>query len=375
MFLALKEMRRAKVRFGLLMAAIGLLVFLILFQQSLQNGLLTGFVGAVRNQSAPVLVYSVDGRRVIQGSFITPDLEAQIRAIDPATVAAAGRIGQGTFTVTAGDVLTETTILGYENPTLGAPTTMVEGRLPDKPEEAVASESDAAAGFAVGDVVRVEPGGLEITVVGLARDVQLNVAPTLFVQYQTYLDAVVSRNPDAGEPLPNVVALQPADGVAPAAVVTAVNAISDDLDALTRADAADKTPGVAQVRQSFQVIFLLYGLVVPLVTGLFFLIITFQKANALTLLRAIGAPAGRLVSSLLVQVLLVVGFGLVMGIALYTPLSQLRIGGIPLRFETQAVVFWSVLLVVLGVVSSLVSARRVLRIDPLAATTGAGVGR
>ena len=39
MFLALKEMRRAKVRFGLLIVAIGLLVFLILFQQSLQSGL------------------------------------------------------------------------------------------------------------------------------------------------------------------------------------------------------------------------------------------------------------------------------------------------------------------------------------------------
>ena len=42
MFLALKEIRRAKARFGLLMAAVGLLVFLILFQQTLQNGLLDG---------------------------------------------------------------------------------------------------------------------------------------------------------------------------------------------------------------------------------------------------------------------------------------------------------------------------------------------
>ncbi len=57
MFLALKEMARAKTRFGLLVAAIALLVFLILFQQSLQNGLITGFVGAIRNQNAPALVY------------------------------------------------------------------------------------------------------------------------------------------------------------------------------------------------------------------------------------------------------------------------------------------------------------------------------
>ena len=96
MFLALKEIARAKTRFGLLVAAIALLVFLILFQQSLQNGLITGFVGAIRNQNAPVLVYSVDGQRVIQGSIIPPDLEAELRATDG--VGEVGRIGQGTFT-------------------------------------------------------------------------------------------------------------------------------------------------------------------------------------------------------------------------------------------------------------------------------------
>ena len=88
-----KEIARAKVRFGLLVAAIGLLVFLILFQQSLQNGLITGFIGAIREQSAPVLVYSVDGQRVIQGSVITPPMEEQVRSADG--VGEVGRIGHG----------------------------------------------------------------------------------------------------------------------------------------------------------------------------------------------------------------------------------------------------------------------------------------
>jgi hypothetical protein len=136
---------------------------------------------------------------------------------------------------------------------------------------------------------------------------------------------------------------------------------------------ADEAPGVAQVRQSFQVIFLLYGLVVPFVTGLFFLIITVQKAGALTLLRAIGAPSRRLVSALLVQVVIIVGLGLVVGIALYTPLTLVTATALGLRFETTAVVVWSALLLVLGVLSSLLAARRVLAIDPVTATTGAGV--
>ena len=43
-------------------------------------------------------------------------------------------------------------------------------------------------------------------------------------------------------------------------------------------------------------------------------------------------------------------------------------------FLVLTVIFWSVLLMTLGLVSSLVAARRVLAIDPIEATTGQGVG-
>jgi len=370
-FLALKEIKRAKVRFGLLMAAIGLLVFLILFQQTLQDGLLRAFVGAIENQSSPVLVYSVDGQRTLQGSIITPPLEAAITSAPG--VGEHGRIGQGTFTVTAGAAAKSATIIGYENPKLGAPTTLVAGRLPAAEGEAVVGD-ELEAGWQLGDRVRVEPGGYELTVVGRATNITLFANPTMFTTYSSYERAVRAVNPDAVAILPNVIGVAPAEGVSVAQLVKNVNAASGDADALTKQDAAAKTPGVAQVRQSFLLIFLLYTLVVPFVTGLFFLILTFQKANALTLLRAIGAPARRLVAALMVQVVIVMGIGLLVGVALYAPLSQQTIGAIPLRFETGPVVVWCCLLLVLGVVSALFSAMRVLRIDPIEATTGAGVG-
>ncbi len=368
MFLALREMHRAKVRFGLLILAIALLVFLILFQQSLQNGLLTSFVGGIRNQSAPVLVYSTDGQRFIQGSVITPDLEAAVRA-SPA-VDEVSRIGQGTFTVAAGTETFDTSIVGHE--TLGAPADLSAGRAPTSPGEAIGADADIDQGFAIGDVVTVIPGGAELTIVGVATDVQLNAGPTLFVGYDTYLDVVSSVNPDAGEPLPNVLGVSPATGFSDADTAVTLNDISTDIDALTRADAADLAPGVDQIRQSFQIIFALYAIVVPCVTGLFFLIITFQKAAALTLLRALGAPARRLVTSLLFQAMLIVGAGYAIGTALYYPISQQRLGGIALRFETASVIGWAIALMVLGVGSALIAARRVMRIDPVDATSGVG---
>lgn len=373
MFLALKEIRRAKLRFGLLMAAVGLLVFLILVQVTLQNGLLTSFVGAIREQSAPVLVFSVDGRRNLQGSVVPPELEQAVRAAPG--VGEVGRIGQGTFTVQAGGDPADASIIGFEQADLGAPRSVDEGRLPEAPGEAVAGGAEAGSGFDVGDVVVVEPGGVEVEVVGTAAGASLFATPTLFTPYATWADAVAAANPDAATPLPNVLGVRPAEGTSEGEVIDAINAASDDADALTRGTAADEAPGVAQVQQSFQIIFALYALVVPLVTGLFFLIITLQKAGSLTLLRAIGAPARRLVAALLVQVVLVVAVGYAIGTALYAPLSVQRVGTIQLSFQTGPVVGWAVALLALGVLSSLASARRVLRIDPVEAATGAGLGR
>ncbi len=372
MFLALREMRRALLRFGLLVGAIGLLVFLILFQQALQDGLITSFVGAIRNQSAPVLVYSVDGQRTLQGSLIPPSMEEDIRSVgDVGTVA---RLGQSTFTVRVdGGDETDAAIIGTDDQDLFRPTTMSGGRRPERTGEAVGSDAD----FALGDVVTVVSAEasdtVKVEVVGVAKDVQLSVTPTLFTDLGTFQEAVRANNPDARSILPNALAVRPVKGVSASATVSAINSLSPDVEALTRTDAADESPGVAQVRQSFSLIFLLYGLVVPLVTGLFFLILTLQKAGSLTLLRAIGARKKTLAAALMIQVMIVIGLGLAVGIGLYFPLSQSRVGGLSLSFDVTTVVVWSALLMVLGLVSAVVSLRRVLRIDPIDATVAGGM--
>ena len=372
MFLALREMRRGLIRFGLLAVAIALLMFLILFQLALQNGLITAFIGAIRNQSAPVLVYSVDGQRTLQASVITPELETAIGAVDG--VGATARIAQGTFTVRVnGGEETDATSSAPTTPRSVARSSWPKVAKPPHQGEAVGSQPDLAVGDQVTIVTSGAAAPVSLSVVGVARDVELSVTPTLFTDLATYEACVRAVNPDAGTVLPNAILVRPSAGVTAEEVAADINASVPDAEALTRADAAQRTPGVAQVRQSFQVIFLLYGLVVPLVTGLFFLIVTLQKAGVLTLLRAVGARAGTLAWTLVIQVVLVTVLGLALGVALYTPVSQAQVGGLSLRFDMSAVVVWSGLFLVLALLSALVSLRRVLRIDPIEATTGAGV--
>jgi len=373
MFLALREIRRAKVRFGLLVVAVALLSFLILFQSAIQSSLIRQFVGGVRNQTAPVLVFNVDGRRFPQSSTIPPALEAKVRATPG--VGSIADIYQGTFPVRAGGTTQATSVLGYSDSRLGGPGPLVEGRLPRAAGEVVANAGNESDGFAVGQTVTVQPAGLRLRVVGLADDIGINVLPTVFTTSDTYLTVLRTRNPVATLDVPNVLGVAPARGTSVEALTGRLDRADDSIDALSRADAADLNPGITSIKQSFTVILVLFGLVVPLVCGLFFLILTFQKANSLVLLRALGAPARRLVQSLMVQVGFVLGAGLGVAVGGFALLTRGKTGSLRLQFDTSNVAFWVVVLVVLGVGSAGASIRRVLAVDPNQATGGGGLGR
>lgn len=375
MFLALRELRRAKLRFGLLTGAVGLLVFLVLFQNSLLGGLITQFIGALRNQSAPVLVYDDQARTNVEGSQIAETTGQAIAALD--SVGATGRLGQGTFTVTAGGEVTDAAIFGYDLGGLGAPTTLIEGRLPTSEGEAVASAGDADAGFDIGDRVRVEPDGVEIEVVGLADEINFSVSPTLFVSFDTYVEARLTRNPDATAVNPSLILVAPADGFTDAQVVADIAANVDGVEPFTRQEAVDGTPGVAQVRSSFAIVLGLNVMVIPIVIGLFFLIVTFQKATALTLLRALGAEAGVLVRALLVQVGVVVIGGIVLGSALVAAIAPATggTGNVGVTFSPSASAMYGSIILATAVLASLFAVRRITAIEPIKATTGGGAIR
>ena len=370
--LAGAEMRRGRVRFGLLSAAVGLLVFLILFQQALLGALVTDFVGALRHQSAEVLVFGAEARRNVEGSVVPAEALAAVSAVEG--VAGAGPLGEGTFTVRAGGRLADAVLFGYRLGGPGAPTTLSAGRLPQADGEAVASRGDAGKGFRIGGRVRVEPGGPAISIVGLADRARYSVAPTLFVSFTTFEAAARARNPDAGAVRPSLVAVEPAPGVVPAALARRIDAAVDGVETLTRRQAVDASPGVSAVRSSFAIVLALAYAVVGLVTGFFFLILTVQKTASLTLLRALGAPARLLVRSLLIQVVVVVGGGVLVATALLALAGWIGGSGVSVEVSVPVVAATGSGVLVLGGLSALSAVRRILRLDPMAAAAGGTLG-
>lgn len=373
--LALREIVRAPLRFSLLAGAVGLLVFLILFQSTLLNALLSFFSGALETQSGQVVVYSDDARKNPEGSIVpydTVDAVAAVRGI-----ARAGPFGVDVMTVRAGGDELDVALLGYELGAPGEPTRLVAGRLPRTDGEGVASDIDAGRGFAVGDRIAVvgPDGRYPIRIVGLSAKARFSVDPGVFVSFPTFVQASKVKNPDALAVLPSMVVADPDPGVSPEDAARRINNRVDGVDALSRADALDRLPAVAAVTNSFTIIQGLAFLVVTLVVGIFFVILTVQKAAALTLLRAIGASTGELVRSLLVQVVLVMLAAIAVGSALLLLATLGSSADFPISFESGVVATRGAVLLGLAVLASLAAIRRVLRIDPIAATVPAGVDR
>jgi putative ABC transport system permease protein len=361
LLLAWREMARRSGRFLILAAAISVLVFFLLFQQGLLSGLVTQFVGAIRNQDADVLVYDDQARRNLQASVVPPESIDTVAALDG--VADAGPLGTGTFTVDTRVERTDAQLFGYEPGAPGGPRDLVEGRRPEAAGEAVA-DAGAGPGFELGDVVEVAPGGPEITIVGTGQDLAFSVTPTLFVPFDTYVEARMAQNPGAADVYPSAVAVQVDDGADVASVQDEIARSVPGADPLTRAEAEAEAPGVAAVQQSFSLILTLGYVVVAVVVGFFFLILTTQKADQLTLLRALGVPGRRLTRVILAQVAAIVVVSLVVGGSLAVWLLSTGGAGIDASLGTGQLLAASLVVLALALLAATLSLRRVRRIDP-----------
>ena len=354
-----------------LTGAVGLLVFLILFVQSLTGALIGQFIGALKHQSAEVLVYSASSRKNLEGSVVPPTAVDAVSAVPG--VATSGPFGEGTFSVRAGGKLRDAALIGYEPGKPGAPTTLTRGRLPAAPFEVVASSRNRDEGFDIGDRVQLTKGGRELNVVGLANDINYSVLPTMFTTFDTYATARRGANPGTTAVWPSAVAVDVASGSNARTVRDEINTRVQGVEALTRAQAVSESPGVASVGQSLGAVVFLCFFVVAIVAGLFFLILTVQKASALTLLRAIGIQGSVLARSLVVQVVIVVLGGIVVGAALTTAALAASNASLGATLSSQQLVQTGAIVFVLAILASLGAVRRVLRIEPVRATIPGGV--
>ena len=364
MTLGLRDMLRSKLKFGLLAGALALLVFLLLFLNTLSSTLLGFFTGAVEHNSADVLVYNATARRNLQASRLPPGTVDRVRAVPG--VAAAGPIGQTTVTADVGKGLTDLSLFGWQPGLPGGPA-RVSGAVVPGPGEALVDKADEANGFTIGTTITIEPTGKRLRIVGYTTNSRFNVGPTAYTPIDTYRDIVRAANPDAAYVPDNLVAVATAEGTTTATVTRAIDAAVPGVEALSRSTAVASIPGASSVSQSFNLIVGITFVIVVVVTGFFFLILTVQKLRVFTSLRALGATTGYLAGALVLQVVIVVLVAAALATALLGVAALNSSSSFPLRVDVRLVVTATVAVLAFSLAAALVSVRRIAKLDPLEA--------
>jgi putative ABC transport system permease protein len=372
MGLAAREVRHAWPRFVLLIAAVALLLTLLVGARAIGDALTTTLSGAVRVSDAPVLVTEAGVQGDVRVSRLEDDVVARVAAVGG--VADVGRIGQATVTGDLGGGSVDLSLWGIEPDQVGAPETLVAGRLPHGPGEAAIDRADASGGLTPGATVAVPETGERLPIVGLTRDSRFYGTATAYVTFQQWQATLEALYPDADEMPASVLAVAPEAGLDPQRVASSIEATVTGVEAHLGPALADQLPGVAGISRSFTLLTVAAFGTVALVVGLFFLTLTVQKARMLAVLRAMGASTAHLGRTVVLQVSVVAAAGTVVAGAVLLGIEALAPATYPLTIDLPLMASSGAAVLGAGLVASLAAVARIARLDPAAACSSDAQG-
>ncbi|MCU0269618.1 MAG: ABC transporter permease [Acidimicrobiales bacterium] len=364
MRLAVLELRRKPLRFAVVGTALWLLTVLLLFLGGLLDGLYLGSTGVLRQQDAQLLTFSSDSRTSLIRSRIDVETRQQVEAVPG--VADADGLGLALVGARVPDETepANTAVVGYETAT---------GSVPDPPAAgtAWADRSLEANGVSVGDVLEMGPQQVPLEVVGWIEDGNYLGQSGLWVDPATWRGILASSRPDSSLPEGTfqTLAVTVADGADPDEVAAAIDAATGGLTRTVDVEAAiGSIPGIDEQASTFNQIIGTTLLVAGVVVALFFALLTLERTRLYGVFKAIGASSRQIFASVLTQSLVITAVSFVLG-TLFVELAALGIppGAVPFQLEPARILSSLALLLVVATLGSVISLRRVTRIDPASA--------
>ena len=365
MFLALRELRHARMRYLLLGTIITLIAWLVFLLSGLANGLATDNAAALMNMPADQLVLQVDSRLLLHRSILAQETVDQVRQV-PGVVAAAP-IGHLTVTVArdAGGGQIDATILAIDPTSFLAPP-IVEGRaLASAPSGGiVVDRSFADHDVRVGDQLRVLPSGQALTVVGFTEGQKYSHLPVMFMDIPTWQRLKFAAPGSSGQ------IASPISAVAvrgDSAAAQRVAAALPGVEVASRNAVLQKLPGYKEEMGTITMMLVFLFIIAAFVLAVFFYIITLQKSNQFGILKALGARTLFLARDLVGQVLLLTALGVACGVLLTYGVAAIIPASVPFALSGQLVLLYSGVLLAVALAGTLLSLRRIATIDPLIA--------
>lgn len=378
MFLALRELRFARGRFGLMGAVVALIAVLMVMLSGLSAGLVNDGVSGLK--SLPVTAFAFDEGTKTDNAFSRSIVEPeQVQSwADQPGVAEAEPVGAGMTNATTEDgTQIDLSLFGVDPASFLAPG-VSEGEKLGPLNGIVVSETARSEGVEIGTVVTLDRLDTELTVIGFTDgQATFGHVDMAFLPLNTWR-LVASGAAQPGIPtqaqvdaldfdVASVIALKAEPG---AELDLAAGDAAAETTAVSLKESFNSSPGYEAETLTLSLIQVFLYAICALVVGAFFTVWTIQRQHELAILRAVGASGGYLVRDALAQAAILLVTFTAVGVAAGVGLGAAMPEGMPFALEVTPILSSSLITITLGLIGAAVAVFRIIRIDPITALGG-----
>lgn len=358
MFLASKELKYSKTKFALIIAVVILISYLVYFLTSLAYGLASSYTNAVNAWQADEVVITVDSNDNMMMSYMTEN--------DFNNVTVNGnkeKLGLFPGVITnpkasqSLDTRLDVYFFGIEDNSFLKPITdlTLEGN------KVIVDEELQKEGYSIGDTFLVTGSSsgveLEYEIIGFSKNTTYQTAPVVYMNLTSWQEYRYGS-----ENTPNLYS----------GIIIKGNStnVSNNLNMILINDYINTLPGYTAQVLTFSTMIIFLIIIVAIVLGIFIYVLTIQKTSMFGVMKAQGISNFYIGSSVVFQTILLVGFGIFIGLIL-TLVSGFFLSDI-IPFATNILFYIIITLAffIFAVFGALFSVKAVLKIDPLKAIGG-----
>ncbi|PAJ33256.1 ABC transporter permease [Staphylococcus aureus] len=347
MFLAWNEIRRNKLKFGLIIGVLTMISYLLFLLSGLANGLINMNKEGIDKWQADAIVLNKDANQTVQQSvFNKKDIENKYKK--QATLKQTGEI------VSNGHQKDNVLVFGVEKSSFLVPS-LIEGHKATKDNEMLADETLKNKGFKIGDTLSLSQSDEKLHIVGFTESAKYNASPVIFTN-----DATIAKiNPRLTGDKINAVVVRDTNWKD--------KKLNQELEAVSINDFIENLPGYKPQNLTLNFMISFLFVISATVIGIFLYVMTLQKTSLFGILKAQGFTNGYLANVVISQTLILALFGTAFGLLLTGVTGAFLPDAVPVKFDVLTLLVFAIVLMIVSVLGSLFSILTIRKIDPLKA--------
>ncbi|HFE6082726.1 TPA: ABC transporter permease [Staphylococcus aureus] len=347
MFLAWNEIRRNKLKFGLIIVVLTMISYLLFLLSGLANGLINMNKEGIDKWQADAIVLNKDANQTVQQSvFNKKDIENKYKK--QATLKQTGEI------VSNGHQKDNVLVFGVEKSSFLVPS-LIEGHKATKDNEVLADETLKNKGFKIGDTLSLSQSDEKLHIVGFTESAKYNASPVIFTN-----DATIAKiNPRLTGDKINAVVVRDTNWKD--------KKLNQELEAVSINDFIENLPGYKPQNLTLNFMISFLFVISATVIGIFLYVMTLQKTSLFGILKAQGFTNGYLANVVISQTLILALFGTAFGLLLTGVTGAFLPDAVPVKFDVLTLLVFAIVLMIVSVLGSLFSILTIRKIDPLKA--------